>query len=524
MVKSAERKLVKEMVGGWKPSALMTDGYKFSMAQAGFPLRQETFYYTQRRGGPFYIPFDLEEVVRHLLPLMPTGKEQAFLKANGYEMSPAMEDALHQDVTVWAAPKGSWVLAREPILTITGPSFLVSWLEPLVIMLNYPIQVATAFMKGPHSNFPTTCQAEHNITQITLAETATLSGGDLDGCGIPIQTSQYVDGVKKNLAELKDALRGDLERAFEVGMRGATCMEQHRLALKACREAGLLKTSNVHLAWELYMIPVGTTGHEHQQRWGCDEAAFAAVRDMRPEPPSYLFDTYDPINIGIPAALDAMHAAGSRPCSMRFDSGDQDAQFTRIVMGIRENRKDTGLYDWHLLRLIFEDGYTAEKTRTNEAFCEKWGWPKPQTLYGYGGYLVTNPSPSPFGRDKVSAAFKLTQTGETPRMKFSGTPGKESVPGKPVILRRIRQVFTGTLRETPPKGLADAYSVIAQEGENIPAFRPIDPMDEQQYTMIQAEEAMGTTPTSFLSPKTKELTTALMAERELMREEADANS
>ena len=32
-------------------SLLATDGYKFSMAEAGWPLRKETFYYTHRKGG-----------------------------------------------------------------------------------------------------------------------------------------------------------------------------------------------------------------------------------------------------------------------------------------------------------------------------------------------------------------------------------------------------------------------------------------------------------------------------------------
>ena len=32
-------------------SLIHTDGYKFSMAEAGWPLRRETFYYCHRRGG-----------------------------------------------------------------------------------------------------------------------------------------------------------------------------------------------------------------------------------------------------------------------------------------------------------------------------------------------------------------------------------------------------------------------------------------------------------------------------------------
>ncbi len=527
--KPVEQELVQAMTGTERPSALMTDGYKFSMAQAGFPLRKEKFYLTLRRGGPYFIPFDLVDVAQRLVPEMPTTKEQGFLQANGYGMNPAMEEALKGELNVWAAPKGSWVIAREPIMVPSGSSFLVSWLEPLAIMLNYPIQVATAYLNGQR-DFETTCWEESLIVQLTLTETARLTGVD-ESYTVTCLSRDYGEGLKRNIAAIKEALGGKLNRAFEVGMRGATCMEQHRLALMHCREAGMLKTSNVFLAWELYMTPVGTTGHEHQQRWGNDKAGFEAIRDMRPEQPSYLFDTYNPIEIGIPAAMSVMET-DERPCSMRFDSGDQDAQFLKILAAVRreypaEGQQDSYFEDRPNLNLIFEDGYTADKTAINETFCAAWKWPEDRRHYGYGGYIVTDPSPSAYGRNMVSAAYKLTETGGQPRMKFSGTPGKESIPGKPVILRRIRQDRHDPKREQPPKGYQHAYSVIAQEGESIPAFRPLDPVDnrhERQYELRTATELTGATLIPFLSPQTQELIARLTAERDQMVEDANANS
>jgi len=40
-------------------SILASDGYKFSMAEAGFPLRPETFYGSHRRGGWQCVPLDI---------------------------------------------------------------------------------------------------------------------------------------------------------------------------------------------------------------------------------------------------------------------------------------------------------------------------------------------------------------------------------------------------------------------------------------------------------------------------------
>jgi nicotinic acid phosphoribosyltransferase len=142
-------------------SALQTDGYKFSMAQAGFPLREETFYLSFRKGGWQYIPFDLEAEIEKMIPdfrkkvpEFPLKHEQDYLADNGYELTPAMRDAFMDDVRINAAPAGTWVYEREPIATITGASFLVSWLEPLVLRLFYPIQLATELKKHASDSTP----------------------------------------------------------------------------------------------------------------------------------------------------------------------------------------------------------------------------------------------------------------------------------------------------------------------------------------------------------------------------------
>src|SRR5262245_61528828 len=40
-------------------SLLANDEYKFSTAEAGWPLRTETFYYSHRKGGPQVLPVDV---------------------------------------------------------------------------------------------------------------------------------------------------------------------------------------------------------------------------------------------------------------------------------------------------------------------------------------------------------------------------------------------------------------------------------------------------------------------------------
>lgn len=453
---SVERLLVRAILGQTRASAQMSDAYKFAMAQAGFPLREETFCLTFRKGGPFYIPFDLNAVVQALLPLPQTAKEAAFLTANGYGLTPAMEHALTLGVKVVCPPKGAWINKGEPVLTVTGPSFLVSWLEPLLIMIQYPIQIATAAMQGER-DFPATCADEVQIlrtVESTLVESALLEAP----FRIHLDTKGYLARVRANIQATVDALGGPSEahRAFDVGLRAATCMQQHLMVLEVARSLGVLKTSNVFGAWKLYMIPVGTTGHEHQMRWGQDDRnGFRAIRDMRPEPPSYLFDTTDPLNIGIPAAMDVMIEDPDRPCSMRFDSGDQDAQFLKIAKGCEQHALHPNL--------IFEDSYNAEKTTKNEAFCDSHGWPKEHRMYGFGGYWVSQPATTIYNRDRVSAAYKLTKTAGRSVIKRSGSPGKESIPGLPVILEDFI---------LNPDDSVTIEHLIAQEGEVVQGYRP----------------------------------------------------
>src|SRR5438132_13128657 len=104
-------------------SLLMTDGYKLSMAEAGWPLRKETFYWSHRRGGPQVLPFDVRAEVMALLPRAEP-EELQWLAEHGYETGPGFRLAIdrHEAVIVQTLPQGSVFWPREPIASVTGPS------------------------------------------------------------------------------------------------------------------------------------------------------------------------------------------------------------------------------------------------------------------------------------------------------------------------------------------------------------------------------------------------------------------
>ncbi len=410
-------------------SVLETDGYKFSMASAGFPLRREAFYYSHRKGGPAYLPVDPAAFVAAALP-EPTADDFAYLDTHGYFQDGAFREAIRrkQDVRVVGLPRGGWFTDREPVLFVDGPSALPSWLEPVVLQLHLRIQIATAALRDP-------ALLARKVAKVTCEEERAVIVETLDSVGVkppPMQVAsqEYADAVSARARELV-AITGDGNRIFEVGMRAVSCSEQHRIALRAIRDAGILRTSNVQIARELDMIPVGTMGHEHVQRHGGDYAAYTSMRDRYPGFIFYLPDTYDTIASGIPAALAAMLDDPARNSGIRFDSEHGiRGHYLYAVSRARE-------YGLQPL-LGLESGWNAELTREFEELRRLVGWPADRQAYGYGGYLVRPPWPH-FGRDDVSAVWKLCQTGERATMKFGDEPksGKASIPGRPVLWRSL---------------------------------------------------------------------------------------
>lgn len=471
-------------------SVLATDGYKFSMAEAGWPLRRETFYYSHRKGGPQALPFDVAAEIEALLPSV-ADADWAFLGRHGYDMGAAFKAAMaSREVAVRALPKGTVFFAREPVFSVTGPSALVSWLEPLLLQLSYRIQVASLALTAPEQ-LPkavgtVTCEAQRELVLRTL------DAVQVAAPEVRVDADGYRERVRARVLELVEIV-GQPERLFEVGLRAATCLPQHLLALEACRSAGLSRTSNVSGAQQLGLAAVGTMGHEHVQRFGSDDAAFRAMVERRPQRSSFLLDTFDTMRSGIPAAFAVMAERPNEGDSIRYDSGDKEAQY-RFAEG--EARRQ-GLQPVHIL----EDGFDAEQTRRFEALRIQLQVPPSRQVYGYGGYLVAGTAGSFLTRDRVSAVYKLSQTGARPTMKFANEAGlgKQSVPGQPVVFRRVSG--------------AGPIGIIGQEGESAPPGYVLLTGAERVGPSLAELGGAAAEQAVISSPRTQALVDGLTAER-----------
>ena len=431
---------------------LKTDHYKLTMAEAGWPLRHETFYYSHRKGGPHLLPFDVEKELHKLNPFANfsgTYEERHWLETQNRTPLGAWFHGLKREdfqFQVKAPARGSWLSDRDPMFTVSGSSFAVSWLEPLVLQWNYIIQVATLAVTNPKAlqkEVKTVTCNEQKLLILNTLDRVTELGYKVPHMIIEVDRNKYSDYVFNKIKALIAVVKNP-NRIFEVGMRGVSCMEQHMAALEAAADAGLKATSNVSGATAFGLKSVGTMGHEHVQRYGSDETAYRAMVERMPGSIFFLLDTFDTYKSGIPSAFKIIAEQPDRNHAVRFDSGDIEKQFLFAV----KKAEEMGIKPIFCL----EDGWNLEKTIKFEQLRKKLGLPPEQVLYGYGGHIVNSPFTT-LTRDRVSAVWKLTQSGGTPTMKFKDTgsrsKGKESIPGQPALYWSESCIFIGQQEEIP---------------------------------------------------------------------------
>jgi nicotinate phosphoribosyltransferase len=153
-----------------------------------------------------------------------------------------------------------------------------------------------------------------------------------------------------------------------------------------------------------------------------------------------LCDLVDAYTVGLENVLRVMrnHPDNSN-ISVRVDSGDIAAQCGLYF----QRMKAEGLKP---RSIVFEDEVTPETVRTVFDQFRRATGEEPEVLFpGAGGYwwrLVM--------RDTVSAAFKRTATEDRPNVKFSNSPGKESIPGYLRVYESGNTLIVADVSEPPP--------------------------------------------------------------------------
>jgi nicotinic acid phosphoribosyltransferase len=199
-----------------------------------------------------------------------------------------------------------------------------------------------------------------------------------------------------------------------------------------------------------YFDDIGTVGHEfimayQQQGRTLEQAQELAFCDFvaANKRSALLTDTIDTLKSGLPAILKLIkeNKGNGKIILPRFDSGDVPAQ----CIYWKKMTLDAGITE---TQMVVEDGYTPEKAKKTKQMYAAAGFNPEEIIVGAGGYFQENNL-----RDTASLVYKRSATEHDGRLeaslKFSDSPGKESIPGQIRIYEKGRNL------------------VVAQEGEKI---------------------------------------------------------
>ena len=399
---------------------MATDGYKFSMAEAGWPLRTETFHYSHRKGRSSSAARRRRRV--RALAAAQTDRRRLPLSRRALLRDGARLQSRHRsDETLSrSAPCPRRRLLRSASRSSRSPVRppLVSWLEPLVLMLHYRIQVASRRRRGPRRDLRAPARDRPRDARCRRPLPRPRSRVDSDG---------YYRRVLAAAKALVEAVK-DPDRIFEVGMRSASCLEQHEIALRACLEAGVQthqqRPARPHAGND-------SRGHHGPRARSALRRGRARVpRDARAPP--------RPLEL---PARHLRHDPQRHPRRVQLIRGSQPRRLHPLRLGRQGEavplRRRACEEPGHPPRHDPRGRLGLSRSRSASRPCARKSAGSPtEQFYGYGGHLVAATAPGALTRDRVAAVWKLSQTGGTSTMKFAddANRGKESVPGRPRAL------------------------------------------------------------------------------------------
>jgi nicotinate phosphoribosyltransferase len=302
--------------------------------------------------------------------------ERAAVRAFPSEAWQAVLDAQSGDeiflpIDVWGFPGGQTFLPGVPCLFFEGPGGIVSYLEPAMCRYFAPIIQAT---KGRLMKLATSRDAEFG-----------LRSAPIEVCNLILLLARFVGGGGRLTSnDTAEFLYPDLFKSIGTIGHEMMCAAQSFDRTLADAEYEMM---------DRFVKHTGTA--------------------------SLLCDLVDAETVGLENALRVIRAHPETDrVGIRVDSGDIAGQCVLYF----EKMKTLGIRP---RVIVFEDEMTPEVIKKVYAFFKEKTGEEPTMLFpGAGGYwwkLVH--------RDTLAAAFKRTATGDRPNVKFSNSPGKESIGG-----------------------------------------------------------------------------------------------
>ncbi len=231
-----------------------------------------------------------------------------------------------------------------------------------------------------------------------------------------LQAMNHQSLIATKASRIKRAADGRL--VLEFGARRAHGASASIDGARAAYIGGVDATSNT-VADQWYGVKaLGTMAHSWIQLFDTEYEAFAAYARSYPDASTFLVDTYDTLNSGVPNAIrviqEELIPKGATNYAIRIDSGDlsylaKEARKQLDAAGLTECRiVASNALDEHLIRSLVQNG-------------------APIDIFGVGERLITAKSDPVFG-----AVYKLVAVEEegtiVPKIKLSDNVAKITTP------------------------------------------------------------------------------------------------
>lgn len=392
---------------------LVADFYEYTMANGYFNKNMEdrvayfdVFFRKVPDEGGYAIVAGLEQIINYIRNLSFDEEDISYLRKQNKFTEEFLNYLENFRFTgdIWAIPEGTVVFPNEPLITVKAPIIQAQLLETMLLLTtNHQSLIAT-------------------------------------------KTSRIVKEAQGR-------------PVMEFGARRAHGINAAVEGARAAIIGGAVGTSCTLSAKEFNVPASGTMAHSWIQSFDSEYEAFKAYAELYPDDCTFLIDTYNTIESGLPNAIkvfnEVLKPKGYRPKAVRLDSGD----LAYLSKKVRKILDEAGYEDCKICATNSLDEYLIKSLIEQDAKID---------LFGVGENLITAKSEPVFG-----GVYKLVALEKdkkiVPKIKVSENTAKVTNPS-------FKKVYRFYDNETK-KAIADVITLadeIIDEREYI-IFDPQNP-------------------------------------------------
>lgn len=358
---------------------LVADFYEYTMANGYFNKNMQdriayfdVFFRKVPDEGGYAIVAGLEQIINYIRNLSFDEEDISYLRKQNKFSEEFLNYLENFRFTgdIWAIPEGTVVFPNEPLITVKAPIIQAQLLETMLLLTtNHQSLIAT-------------------------------------------KTSRIVKEAQGR-------------PVMEFGARRAHGINAAVEGARAAIIGGAVGTSCTLSAKEFNVPASGTMAHSWIQSFDSEYEAFKAYAELYPDDCTFLIDTYNTIESGLPNAIkvfnEVLKPKGYRPKAVRLDSGD----LAYLSKKVRKILDETGYEDCKICATNSLDEYLIKSLIEQDAKID---------LFGVGENLITAKSEPVFG-----GVYKLVALEKdkkiVPKIKVSENTAKVTNPSFKKVYR-----------------------------------------------------------------------------------------